>query len=68
MAHKKCLAKITSCDCIHDDIEELKILRKKHGVKKIEEFYDRLCQINGECEELLRDIDLWLERRRKEER
>ena len=27
MAHKKCLKKVTWCDCIKDDIEELKIAR-----------------------------------------
>ncbi len=66
MVHKKCLAKVTKCDCINDDIEELQRLRKRqYEIKKIEEFRDRLCQINGECEELINDIDLWIERRMK---
>jgi len=29
MAHKQCLTKITNCDCVNDDIEELKSLKKE---------------------------------------
>lgn len=73
MAHKQCLAKITRCDCVNDEIAELQRLRKrKYGIKKIEEFRDRLCQITkrhdalrGECEELVNDINLWIEKKKK---
>ena len=48
MAHHKCLKKVSNCDCIKDDLEELKILRKK---LKVHEFYDKLKEAIDKLEE-----------------